>query len=227
MDPTGTMRSRVCSVQPGHDWCEDHPSPSSSFDSKQDGQRPSEKRPPRCVGCSTGGYLYPVEATWLHWSPPEDETGLGRRPAAFSGVAPPTGRNNIVPAVFAALHLGDNVVNILGRGAAVLTAVVIPHEYRSAGDRYRSCIRHRHISTESDDRWHIKYTGRRVPRQTQRSNKIRTLSQQKHNSPSCGDHRQRLVARIEDKCAGHPRIVPARHARTSADVRHEMTTQRK
>lgn len=76
------------------------------------------------------------------------------QPAALANVAASTGSHHIVPGIEPTTRLGDDVVDALGRPAAVLAGVLVSAEHRPPGNRDTALVRHVHESRQLHDGRH-------------------------------------------------------------------------
>jgi hypothetical protein len=101
--------------------------------------------------------------------------------------------------VFTALRSGHDVIEVLGLMTAVLTAVTVALEDRSAIHRDSSLMRNTHVSFEPNDRWrrHRYHFG--PPERAIRHKQVGPIPQYEHQRASHGNHRERFQARVENK----------------------------
>ncbi len=81
----------------------------------------------------------------------QTEPHIGGTPVLLASVAGSASRNDVVPGMGTTAALGDDVIDVLGRTAAVLALVVVPHENRPPGERSPGAVRDLHEVVESHD----------------------------------------------------------------------------
>ena len=108
------------------------------------------------------------------------------------------------------------MIDVLGRSAAVLTLVVVPEKYRSPVERHPPVKGHADVGPEPDNGRGRNRHVLGMPHISIRSDNFGALAQHEDQGPSCRNHRQRLVTRIQNKCTRHCGSVPV------ADAAHDM-----
>jgi hypothetical protein len=82
----------------------------------------------------------------------KDEARIFEKPVLLRGVAPPTCSDDVLPRVRPTAAAGNDVIDVLGLGSAVLAAVTVASKNGSASDRDPSLAGNLHIVGEADDR---------------------------------------------------------------------------
>jgi hypothetical protein len=116
---------------------------------------------------------------------------------ALDVVALQATRHEVLPLISAASGSWDHVVNRAGRSIAVGTAVSVPTEYTSSGDRDMAVVGHLHVTREDDH-------GGSLPGAIGTSHRITLIAlnddsaaiHDEHEGAPEGHHRERFIAGI-------------------------------
>lgn len=152
--------------------------------------------------------MHPVEPSGRCRLPLKGQSCLSRGSAPLARVASTAGRDNIVPPMFSALNLWNDMIDVLCVLAAVLAQVLVPQEDRSPRQRHGAAIRNRHVAMEPYDRWDGERLKLGMPCTFRLCNHNGALPEQQHKSPSCRYDRQRLVRSVENQGSHRGEIVP-------------------
>ena len=115
----------------------------------------------------------------------------------LAGVARTTGGDHVLPRVGATLAAGDHVVEVLGRGTAVLAPATVPGEDRTAVHRHAVVVGHLDVADEADD-GRLRDTHPLRPEHPLGGvDELRLGVEHQEDGPSAGDDAQRLEGGVE------------------------------
>ena len=129
--------------------------------------------------------------------------GFVGRAVALGEVARSTGCRHVLPRVLATTRARHDVIDRVGEPTAVLAAVIVAGEDRTARQRGAPVVRHLHHVAEADDQ---RVRHRDVGRVQQRAvvfDHVGLVGQHQAGGPPRRHHRERLVGGIEDERAPH------------------------
>jgi hypothetical protein len=121
----------------------------------------------------------------------------------LSGIAPSARRNDVVPAVRAALGPRDDVIEVLGRTAAVLAGPRVAGEESATGQRGVRPERHVHEMAQTDDRWRLDLVSLGAKYHPVRYEHLGLVLQDEDDCPPGRDHCKRLMRRVEYERSSH------------------------
>jgi hypothetical protein len=130
---------------------------------------------------------------------PEAQADVGGCPILLTGVARAAGGYDVVPRVSPSPALGDDVVDVLGRTAAVLAFEVVSHEHGPAAERRPGPVRDLHEIVESNDAGGLDLEILRVEGDPIRMDDLGLALQREDERPTYSHDAERLVRRIQDK----------------------------
>lgn len=131
------------------------------------------------------------------------ETCLLRRSVHLLGVAPPARRDDVLPYVEAAAGTRQHVIQVLGRGPAVLALPPIPGEHRAPRERRVGAERYVYEVTEANDGWGFQCDALTVEDRAVRLHDLGLLLEHEHDGSPRGNDRERQFGRVEDEGASH------------------------
>jgi hypothetical protein len=129
----------------------------------------------------------------------ETKAHLRHAAVLFAGVTGAAGSDDVVPGVRAPATTRDHMVDILGRSAAILAAVVVSHENRPPREGRSGPKGHLHEVIEADDTGRGDGQGLRVENLPVRMHDLGFAIEGEHQCPPDWNDAQRLVRGVEYK----------------------------
>ncbi len=147
--------------------------------------------------------VYPSVPTRLIRRLGQSEARLIGESVAFTKIAPPTRRHDVVPCVRTASRPRDDVIDRLSRRRAVLTAVPVACEHGVASERHRATVGHSDKAVETDHRRHLDLHSLGSEHGVLGLEQRRLLVEHQYGCPPSRHHRKRLIRRIQNQGASH------------------------
>ena len=132
---------------------------------------------------------------------------LVEQAVALAHVARAARGHHVLPRVLAAAAARDDVVDALGRAAAVLAAVAVAGEDAAPVERRPAPVRHLHEVAQADHRRHRHGEVLGVERLAGVVEHVGLVVEHEHGGAAAGHHAQRLVGGVEHEGPRHRRNV--------------------
>src|SRR5581483_9807335 len=161
------------------------------------------------------------------WLLAKHQADLVEQAVFLLGVARPARGHHVLPGVLAAAASGNDVVDVLGVGTAVLAPVTVAGEHSPTVQRRPGAERDLYEVREANHRGHGERGPFRVQLLVGGVQDLGLLLQHEHHRPPNGHDAQRLVGRVEHQRLGHGSVPGARrwwHAHGSRGLQERART---